>query len=76
MQISEEEASKLHKLIELIEAKNVSVSDVSQGFVWVKSISKLGDEFLTKIFERVGHSPTPFEIDANYLSREFIAQNS
>ena len=76
MKISKEESSKLHKLIELIEAKNVSVSDVRQGFVWVKSISKLGDEFFTQIFNKVGHAPTPFEMDVDYLSREFIAQNS
>ncbi len=66
--ISKEESSKLHKLIELIEAKNVSVSDARQGFVWVKPISKLGDEFFTQLFKKVGHAPTPFEMDVNYLN--------
>ncbi len=74
MKISKEESVNLHKLTELIEAKSVSISDERQGFVWVKSISKLGDEFFTKLFD--GRETKAFEIDANYLSREFIAQHS
>jgi len=83
MKITKAESSKLHKLIELIEGNNVSISDErpaqqpkqhGSGFVWVKSVSKLGDEFFTQIFD--GRDTKAFEIDANYLSREFIAQHS
>jgi hypothetical protein len=81
MKINQEESSKLHKLIELIEENRVSIVDerpelermAGAGFVWVKSVSKLGDEFFTQLFD--GRETKAFEIDVNYLSREFIAQN-
>lgn len=76
--ITQEEAQKLFTLIDLIEDKKVKTEETSPPwpYVWVKSISVEGDRFLKEnVFKKSGKPPKPFQLDINYLSRDYITKN-
>lgn len=76
--ITKEEAQKLFTLIDLIEAKKVKTEETAPPwpYVWIESISVEGDKFMKEnVFKGSGNPPKPFQLDINYLSKEFITKN-
>jgi len=78
--ISKKEAETLFSLIELIENNKVrtfsKVTESPWPYVWVESVSVEGDRFFKEeVFKTSGLPPKPFEIDENYISKEYIKKN-
>lgn len=78
--ITKKEAVKLFTLIELIENNKVrtfsKATESPWPYVWVESVSVEGDRFFEEeVFKTSGLPSKPFEIDENYVSKEFIKKN-